>query len=102
LSLPLAMSSPSLHDALPIFRNAFRPGTVDELYRALDHARMTSDVGTILLTGNGPSLKDGGHSFCSGGDQRIRGRDGYRYAQGERSEEHTSELQSRFDLVCRL
>lgn len=70
----------------PEVRNAFRPGTVDELYRALDHARMTPDVATVLLTGNGPSAKDGGHSFCSGGDQRIRGRDGYRYADGETQE----------------
>jgi naphthoate synthase len=67
----------------PEVRNAFRPHTVDELYRALDHARMTSDVGCVLLTGNGPSPKDGGWAFCSGGDQRIRGRDGYRYASGE-------------------
>ena len=64
----------------PEVRNAFRPQTVDELYRALDHARMTTDVGCILLTGNGPSPRDGGWAFCSGGDQRIRGRDGYRYA----------------------
>lgn len=63
----------------PEVRNAFRPHTVDELYRVLDHARMTSDVGTVLLTGNGPSPRDGGWAFCSGGDQRIRGRDGYRY-----------------------
>jgi naphthoate synthase len=70
----------------PEVRNAFRPHTVDELYRALDHARMTSDVGCVLLTGNGPSPKDGGWAFCSGGDQRIRGRDGYRYADGETSE----------------
>ncbi len=63
----------------PEVRNAFRPHTVDELYRVLDHARMSSDVGTVLLTGNGPSPKDGGWAFCSGGDQRIRGRDGYRY-----------------------
>ncbi|TLP72766.1 1,4-dihydroxy-2-naphthoyl-CoA synthase [Nesterenkonia sphaerica] len=70
----------------PEVRNAFRPHTVDELYRALDHARMTPDVAAVLLTGNGPSAKDGGHSFCSGGDQRIRGRDGYRYAEGETSE----------------
>ena len=56
----------------PEVRNAFRPGTVDELYRALDHARMSSDVGCVLLTGNGPSPKDGGWAFCSGGDQRIR------------------------------
>ncbi len=67
----------------PEVRNAFRPQTVDELDRALDHARMTTDVGCILLTGNGPSAKDGGWAFCSGGDQRIRGRDGYRYAEGE-------------------
>lgn len=70
----------------PEVRNAFRPQTVDELYRALDHARMTPDVATVLLTGNGPSPKDGGHAFCSGGDQRIRGRDGYRYADGVTAE----------------
>jgi naphthoate synthase len=67
----------------PDVRNAFRPHTVDELFRVLDHARMSSDVGTVLLTGNGPSSRDGGWSFCSGGDQRIRGKDGYRYADGE-------------------
>ena len=67
----------------PEVRNAFRPHTVDELYRVLDHARMAPDVGTVLLTGNGPSPRDGGWSFCSGGDQRIRGDDGYRYADGE-------------------
>ena len=67
----------------PEVRNAFRPHTVDELYRALDHARMTSDVGCVLLTGNGPSQKDGGRAFCSGGDQRIRGRSGYQYASGD-------------------
>lgn len=70
----------------PEVRNAFRPKTVDELYRALDHARMTSDVGCVLLTGNGPSPKDGGWAFCSGGDQRIRGRAGYQYADGESAE----------------
>ncbi|MED6329926.1 MAG: 1,4-dihydroxy-2-naphthoyl-CoA synthase [Actinomycetota bacterium] len=70
----------------PDVRNAFRPHTVDELYRVLDHARMASDVGTVLLTGNGPSPRDGGWSFCSGGDQRIRGEDGYRYADGETAE----------------
>ncbi|MBI4939865.1 MAG: 1,4-dihydroxy-2-naphthoyl-CoA synthase [Actinobacteria bacterium] len=63
----------------PEVRNAFRPHTVDELYRALDHARMTPDVGCVLLTGNGPSPKDGGRAFCSGGDQRIRGKSGYQY-----------------------
>jgi naphthoate synthase len=63
----------------PEVRNAFRPQTVDELYRALDHAKQWSDVGVVLLTGNGPSEKDGGWAFCSGGDQRIRGKDGYQY-----------------------
>ncbi len=67
----------------PEIRNAFRPQTVDELYRALDHARQTTDVGCVLLTGNGPSPRDGGWAFCSGGDQRIRGKDGYKYAEGE-------------------
>ena len=67
----------------PEVRNAFRPHTVDELYTALDHARQSTDVGVVLLTGNGPSPKDGGWAFCSGGDQRIRGRDGYKYADGE-------------------
>ncbi|MDG2027565.1 MAG: 1,4-dihydroxy-2-naphthoyl-CoA synthase [Acidimicrobiales bacterium] len=67
----------------PEVRNAFRPHTVDELYRCLDHARMTSDVGCVLITGNGPSPKDGGWAFCSGGDQRIRGRAGYQYAEGD-------------------
>ena len=70
----------------PEVRNAFRPSTVDELYRALDHARMSTDVGCVLLTGNGPSPRDGGWAFCSGGDQRIRGKDGYRYAEGTTSE----------------
>ena len=67
----------------PEVRNAFRPHTVDELYRALDHARISPDVGVVLLTGNGPSPKDGGWAFCAGGDQRIRGRSGYQYASGE-------------------
>ncbi|MGE3622206.1 MAG: enoyl-CoA hydratase-related protein, partial [Acidimicrobiia bacterium] len=67
----------------PEVRNAFRPRTIDELARALDHARQWSDVGCVLLTGNGPSPRDGGWAFCSGGDQRIRGRTGYMYAEGE-------------------
>ncbi|HEY4606543.1 MAG TPA: 1,4-dihydroxy-2-naphthoyl-CoA synthase [Acidimicrobiia bacterium] len=70
----------------PEVRNAFRPQTVDELFVALDHARQTSDVGCVLLTGNGPSPKDGGWAFCAGGDQRIRGKDGYKYAEGEQTE----------------
>lgn len=66
----------------PEVRNAFRPQTVDELYSALDDARRNSRIGVVLLTGNGPSAKDGGWAFCSGGDQRIRGRDGYQYEDG--------------------
>jgi naphthoate synthase len=69
----------------PEVRNAFRPQTVDELYRALEHSRITSGIGTVLLTGNGPSPKDGGWAFCSGGDQRIRGKDGYQYDDGSTS-----------------
>ncbi len=67
----------------PEVRNAFRPHTVDELYRALDIARQDAHIGAVLLTGNGPSPKDGGWAFCSGGDQRIRGRDGYKYSDAE-------------------
>ncbi len=70
----------------PEVRNAFRPHTVDELYRALEDARQNPKVGVVLLTGNGPSAKDGGWAFCSGGDQRIRGRGGYQYAEGETAE----------------
>ncbi len=69
----------------PEVRNAFRPQTVDELYRVLDDARQNIRIGVVLLTGNGPSQKDGGWAFCSGGDQRIRGRDGYQYADGSAS-----------------
>ncbi|TFC20034.1 1,4-dihydroxy-2-naphthoyl-CoA synthase [Cryobacterium algoritolerans] len=67
----------------PEVRNAFRPRTVDELHAALEDARVNPRIGVVLLTGNGPSPKDGGWAFCSGGDQRIRGRDGYKYAEGE-------------------
>ncbi|MCW2288991.1 1,4-dihydroxy-2-naphthoyl-CoA synthase [Leucobacter luti] len=67
----------------PEVRNAFRPRTVDELYDALDRVRVNPKVGVVLLTGNGPSPRDGGWAFCSGGDQRIRGRDGYKYSDDE-------------------
>ncbi len=76
----------------PEVRNAFRPHTVDELYRTLDHARRTPDVGVILLTGNGPSEKDGGWAFCSGGDQRIRGRSGYQYAREHDSDDAAADV----------
>lgn len=78
----------------PEVRNAFRPQGVDELYRALDHARQTTDVGCVLITGNGPSPKDGGWAFCSGGDQRIRGADGYQYGgEGRTGRLHILEVQ---------
>ena len=67
----------------PEVRNAFRPHTVDELAHVFDHVRVNPAVGVVLLTGNGPSAKDGGWAFCSGGDQRVRGADGYKYADGE-------------------
>ena len=70
----------------PDVLNAFRPHTVDELLRVLEHARTTSDVGCVLLTGNGPSAKNDKWAFCTGGDQRIRGRTGYQYAEGETAE----------------
>ncbi len=77
----------------PEVRNAFRPQTVDELYRALDHARMSSDVGVVLITGNGPSPKDGVWAFCSGGDQRVRGDSGYEYEPGSAGRLHILEVQ---------
>ncbi|GIV61993.1 MAG: 1,4-dihydroxy-2-naphthoyl-CoA synthase [Rhodothermaceae bacterium] len=69
----------------PEVLNAFRPKTVDELYRALDHARQTPDVGCVLLTGNGPSKKHGKWAFSAGGDQRVRGPSGYQYEEGDES-----------------
>jgi naphthoate synthase len=83
----------------PEVRNAFRPHTVDELLVAFDHARSASDVGCLLLTGNGPSPKDGGWSFCSGGDQRIRGRAGYQYAEGETAEKVDSAKLGRLHIL---
>jgi len=75
-------------------RNAFRPETVDELYTALDHAKRQSDIGCVLLTGNGPSSKDGGWAFCSGGDQSVRGDSGYEYRESQRDSDGASGEQS--------
>ena len=75
----------------PEVRNAFRPGTVDELSTALDHAKRQSDVGCVLLTGNGPSPKDGGWAFCSGGDQSVRGDDGYEYRDDDADRKDAAE-----------
>jgi naphthoate synthase len=83
----------------PEVRNAFRPQTVDELHRALDHARMSTDVGCVLLTGNGPSPRDGVWAFCSGGDQRIRGKDGYKYADGETADSIDSGRTGRLHIL---
>lgn len=78
----------------PEVRNAFRPQTVDELHRALEHARVDAKVGVVLLTGNGPSPKDGGWAFSSGGDQRVRGKDGYQYGdQSSTGRLHILEVQ---------
>jgi naphthoate synthase len=66
----------------PDVLNAFRPHTVDELLRVMEHARTSADVGCVLLTGNGPGARHGKWSFCTGGDQRIRGRSGYQYEDG--------------------
>lgn len=61
----------------PAVRNAFRPLTIDEMIDAFQLAWKDPDVGVILLTGNGPSPKDGKYAFCSGGDQKVRGHGGY-------------------------
>jgi len=81
----------------PEVHNAFRPHTVDELLRVLEHARISSDVGCVLLTGNGPSPRDGGWAFCSGGDQRIRGRAGYQYTRPEGPEGRAGETSETVD-----
>jgi naphthoate synthase len=81
----------------PEVRNAFRPHTVDELLRVLEHARVSSDVGCLLLTGNGPSPRDGGWAFCSGGDQRIRGRAGYQYTRSEGADGRAGETSEYVD-----
>lgn len=77
----------------PEVRNAFRPETVDELHAVLEHARVSSDVGVVLLTGNGPSSKDGGWAYCSGGDQRVRGDSGYQYQPDGAGRLHILEVQ---------
>lgn len=77
----------------PEVRNAFRPQTVDELAKALTHAQGLTDVGVVLLTGNGPSPKDGGWAFSSGGDQKVRGRAGYEYGDNSSGRLHILEVQ---------
>ena len=60
----------------PKVRNAFRPLTVGELKQAFDMARDDAEIGVVILTGEGPE------AFCSGGDQRVRGKAGYVDAKG--------------------
>ena len=66
----------------PEVRNAFRPKTVDELLEALIICHESQDIGVVLLTGEGPSAKDGVWAFCSGGDQRVRAKRGYKGLDG--------------------
>jgi len=66
----------------PEVRNAFRPQTLFELEEALIDAREDTSIGVILLSGEGPSKKDGGWAFCSGGDQKVRGKQGYEGVDG--------------------
>ncbi|MEL0011394.1 MAG: enoyl-CoA hydratase-related protein, partial [Bacteroidota bacterium] len=66
----------------PEVRNAFRPKTVFELYEALLDAKEDNNIGVVLISGEGPSPKDGGWAFCSGGDQRVRVKTGYKADDG--------------------
>jgi naphthoate synthase len=66
----------------PEVRNAFTPKTVDELWEALVTCHESQDIGVVLLTGEGPSSKDGGWAFCSGGDQNVRSTTGYKGENG--------------------
>jgi len=78
----------------PEVRNAFRPQTVDELVDVLSHAQADTTVGVVLVTGNGPSAKDGGWAFSSGGDQKVRGHQGYEYGEaGKTGRLHILEVQ---------
>ena len=66
----------------PEVRNAFRPKTVDELLDALIICHESQEIGVVLISGEGPSPKDGGWAFCSGGDQRVRAKRGYQGLDG--------------------
>ncbi len=66
----------------PEVRNAFRPETIDQMIEAFRDAWDDPDIGVVLLTGNGPSPKDGVYAFCAGGDQKVRGYAGYQDAGG--------------------
>ena len=77
----------------PEVRNAFRPQTIDELLLTFENARLDTTIGVVLLTGNGPSPKDGQWAFCSGGDQRVRGSDGYYGEENGQGRLHILEVQ---------
>ncbi len=66
----------------PEVRNAFRPKTVDEILDALIICHESQEIGVVLISGEGPSKKDGGWAFCSGGDQRVRSTTGYKGLDG--------------------
>ncbi|HTO37653.1 MAG TPA: 1,4-dihydroxy-2-naphthoyl-CoA synthase [Brumimicrobium sp.] len=66
----------------PEVRNAFRPETVDEILNALVISHESQEIGVVLISGEGPSTKDGGWAFCSGGDQRVRSKRGYQGLNG--------------------
>ena len=70
----------------PEVRNAFRPETVIELSDAFERAREDTEVGVVILTGEGPD------AFCSGGDQRVRGDSGYRGAGQHVGRFHVTDL----------
>lgn len=76
----------------PEVRNAFRPETLDEMLDAFSIAAHDPSIGIVLLTGEGPA-KDGTYAFCSGGDQRIRGKEGYESRSGGVPRLHVLELQ---------
>ena len=67
----------------PEKRNAFTPLTIDEMIEAFRDAWYDPEIGVVLLTGNGPSPKDGKWAFCSGGDQSVRGHAGYQGPDGQ-------------------
>jgi naphthoate synthase len=87
----------------PEVLNAFGPKTVDELYESFDHAHKQSEVGCVLITGNGPSEKHDKWAFSSGGDQSIRGEDGYEYDDTEENEDlgrlHILEVQRKIRVI---
>ncbi len=77
----------------PEVRNAFRPETVVELSRAFELAREDSEVGVVILTGEGPD------AFCSGGDQRVRGQRGGYVSDADPTRAGAQEAVGRFHVT---